>query len=210
MLTHNTTRTHTHSCCCLRFVHYTTRTSSAQNAVHFGFVQELWCMRGLDAFQFDSHLLLFASTTGGHVGAEINISKGSATNLASETVLFSHLHFHDDNSSIWLTAVAKLLPPDGHTQWTVYGDSCDNRCNTLGSQPGVSCCCVAWAVGTKLERVYTQFVCFDANYLSCLVIPTNPARTTHTVERDDQEDLLQLRVLGFGLSRWIPLATITS
>jgi hypothetical protein len=61
-----------------------------QNAINFGFVQELW-MLGLDGFQFNGHF--FAR---GHVGAEINVAKGTAANFAAQPVLFAHSQFHDE------------------------------------------------------------------------------------------------------------------
>jgi hypothetical protein len=86
---------------------YTTLTSSVQSAVNFGFVQELW-MIGLDAFQLDSHFFV-----GVNVGAEINITKGTATNLASDAILFSHCSFHDDSRLVLVLKSLLLLPPDG-------------------------------------------------------------------------------------------------
>jgi hypothetical protein len=61
-----------------------------QDAIDFALVQELRVFR-LDRFQFDGHF--FAS---GHVGSQIDITKGPTADLPTETVLFAHPKLHDE------------------------------------------------------------------------------------------------------------------
>ena len=65
-------------------------TSSVKNSINLAFVEQLW-MLCLDGFEFDSYFL-----SRGHVGSEVDISKGTTPDLATEPVLLSHskLHFY--------------------------------------------------------------------------------------------------------------------
>ena len=60
-----------------------------QNAINLGLVQELWMLR-LDRFEFNGDF--FARR---HVGAQVNITKGTAANLTAQAVLAADPEFHD-------------------------------------------------------------------------------------------------------------------
>ena len=68
----------------------TTLTSTMQNAINLAFIQQLG-MLGLDRLQLDGDFF-----TCSHIGSEVNITKGTATNLAAQAVLFTDTQLHLD------------------------------------------------------------------------------------------------------------------
>lgn len=65
-----------------------------QNAVNLGLVQELR-MFGLDRFEFNGH---FFSCR--HVGAKINVTKGTRANLAAEPVFLADAELHGRDAAV--------------------------------------------------------------------------------------------------------------
>ena len=59
-----------------------------ENSINLALVEQLWMLR-LDGFEFDSYFL-----SRGHVGSEVDISEGTAPDLAAEPVLLSHSKLH--------------------------------------------------------------------------------------------------------------------
>ena len=62
-----------------------------EDAINLAFVKKLR-MLCLNGFEFDGYFF-----TSGHVGAQVNVTKGTRPNLATETVLLSHAQLHLDS-----------------------------------------------------------------------------------------------------------------
>jgi hypothetical protein len=63
-------------------------TSSMKNPINLAFVQQLR-MLSLDGFELDRHFF-----SCGHVCSQVNITEGTATDLAAKPVLLSHSQLH--------------------------------------------------------------------------------------------------------------------
>lgn len=64
------------------------RTSTVQDAINLGFVQQLRVFR-FDRFEFDGHLF-----TRRHVGTKVNVPKRTTADFTAQPILFPHTQLH--------------------------------------------------------------------------------------------------------------------
>ena len=84
-----------------------------QDAINLALIQQLW-MLGFDRLEFDGHL--FAR---GHVGAQVNVTKGPGANLPAQAVFFSHPELHVDCMSNSNDSHSPLLQLQQSTPYTL-------------------------------------------------------------------------------------------